>query len=257
VTAARALVFAAAAAAAGCSGLNAPVYFNGPEALEVSGMGTTLMPSLDRRGIALRFRNPTQAEQAALDTQAQELGFDVPWVARDKVHIELSFTVTNVDTAAGMFNVMIDGADEFTQYDLRLVAALFTAQNQPPVYLPLIQSRPQILQPGQSYTGTMREDDFAEAELDVDDMGRWMAPFAFVLINRSDVTPLPATVVIPPMVVVPALTEIDVYLVADKHMTCTYLVRVRDDDDRLLHQSTDTLFAPQPALYQPMLPPRN
>jgi hypothetical protein len=51
--------------------------------------------------------------------------------------------------------------------------------------------------------------------------------------------------------VLPALIEIDVNFSADAMMTCNYAVRVRDDDDQLLHDSGDTLFSPTPALFQP------
>jgi hypothetical protein len=259
-----------AVVALGCSDLNTPIYFKGPEDLDVSGMpGMNNTPSLDTRGLVLRFRNPTDAEQQALDSQSQALGFDVPWIARDKVHLELTYTVTNMDSDAGTFNVMIDGANEFTKYDMTLAAALFQAQNQPPVYLPLIQSRPQTLAAGASTTGTFREDDFAEADLALDAFGRWQANFFAVLTTRSDVNPDGFDVMPPgsmdpmnlvPLTsfdVVPAMYEIDVTMTADKHMTCTYMVRVRDDDDRLLHDSGDTLFEPQPMVYQPMLPPAN
>jgi hypothetical protein len=249
-------------AALGCQQLNTPIYFNGPDQLNSSGAGTPLMPSLDKKGLLLRFRNPTAGERQDLDARAAALGFGVPWVPRDRVHIQLTYDVQNVDSAAGTFNVMVDGGNEFSTYDMDLVAALFTAKNQPPVFLPLIESRPHILGPGQSYQGIMREDDFVEAELDLDALGRWMAPFAAVLINRSDVDPTGlfddnGNPRIPAGAVIPAMTEIDVTLLTDKHMTCTYLVRVRDDDDRLLHDSGDTLFTPAPVLYQPMLPPPN
>ena len=64
-------------------------------------------------------------------------------------------------------------------------------------------------------------------------MGRWMAPFAAVLINRSDVNPIGLEMV-PPNVVIPAMQEIDVTLIAEQHMTCQFMVRVRSDDDQLL-----------------------
>ena len=38
--------------------------------------------------MTLQFRNPTDAEQKALDTQTAALGFKVPWIQRDHVHIE-------------------------------------------------------------------------------------------------------------------------------------------------------------------------
>jgi hypothetical protein len=91
-------------------------------------------------------------------------------------------------------------------------------------------------------------------------MGRWMAPFAQVLENRSEIEatqPHPNGLeMVPPDVVTPALVEIDVTLTADKHMSCEWTLRVRDDDDRLWHVASDPHFHPNPTLFQPMLPPK-
>ena len=58
----------------------------------------------------------------------------------------------------------------------------------------------------------------------------------------------------PPNAVIPALIEIDVNFTADAAMTCTYDIRVRDDNDQLLHDSVDTLFSPTPTLFVPPAP---
>ena len=49
----------------------------------------------------------------------------------------------------------------------------------------------------------------------------------------------------------PAFVEIDVNLQTDVAMTCDYVVRVRDDDDRLLHDDGDTQFQTTPTLFAP------
>jgi len=54
----------------------------------------------------------------------------------------------------------------------------------------------------------------------------------------------------PGLLVVPAMIEIDLRLKTDVPMRCEYYVRVRDDDDRLLHNDGDTLFSPTPTLFQ-------
>jgi hypothetical protein len=59
---------------------------------------------------------------------------------------------------------------------------------------------------------------------------------------------------VPPNVVTPAFVEIDLTFTANKHMTCDWSVRVRDDDDRLWHVMGDPTFDPQPTLFTPMLP---
>jgi hypothetical protein len=238
--------------AAGCNDLNTPIYFDSPTPLlEVTGPDTMGNPGRAENGMTLRFRNPTADEQKALDMQSTALGFKVPWIQRAHVHLELSYQVTNLDSTDGTFAIGLDGADEYTKYDENIVAmTLQQGNNNPPVYIPLIPVTPQLLAAGKTASGIVREDDFDEAELDLDAIGRWMAPFNAVLINNSQVNPIGLEMV-PANVVIPALIEIDVNFSADKHMQCNYVVRVRDDDDQLLHDTTNTLFSPSPALFQP------
>jgi len=248
---------------AACDQLNTPIYFPAPTpALEVSGMADANGgPSRAENGLTLQFRNPTDAEQKQLDQQAAALGFDVPWIQRDHVHIELTYQVTNNDDPSNpssngvpQFAIGIDGANQYTKYDENIVSmALQQGKNDPPAFIPLIPVTPQTIAPGQTITGTVREDDFAEAELDLYAIGQWMAPFTAVLINNSQVNPIGLEMV-PPNAVIPALIEIDVNFTANRPMTCVYVVRVRDDNNQLLHLSTDTLFSPTPALFQPPAP---
>ena len=165
-----------------------------------------------------------------------------------------------------------DGASEYAKYDTEIVsAALQESPNDPPVFLPLIATVPQTLSFGSSFSGIVREDDFAEGELDLDALGRWNDPdtasptFAGVLINRSEVPPYigmgmvpgytknggTTTRVNPNLLVVPAMYEIDLRLKADSRMVLEYFVRVRDDDDRLKHNDADRLYEPSPTLFQP------
>jgi hypothetical protein len=239
--------------ALGCQGMNTPIYFASPSmpALVVDGVATMDGPPRIENGLTLQFRNPNMAEQQTLDAQTAALGFDVPWIQRDHVHIEMTYQVTNTDTKAGMWNIGVDGANEYTKYDSNIVAmTLGMGNNDPPQYIPLIPVTPQVLGPGQTVSGTVREDDFNEAELDLDALGRWMAPFNAVLINNSQVNPIGLSMV-PANVVIPALIEIDVSFSADAAMTCTYDIRVRDDNNQLLHDTVNTLFSPTPTLFVP------
>jgi hypothetical protein len=237
-----------------CQDLNTPIYFPSPTmpALAVTGMPDAMgnQPRAEN-GLTLQFRNPTPAEQQTLDTQSASLGFMVPWIQRDHVHIEMTYQVTNMDTKDGTWNIDVDGANEYTKYDENIVAmTLGMGNNDPPQYIPLIPVTKQLLPAGQTVSGTVREDDFNEAELDLDAIGRWMAPFNAVLINNSQVNPIGLSMV-PANVVIPALIEIDVSFTADAMMSCTYAIRVRDDDNQLLHNTTDTLFSPTPTLFVP------
>jgi hypothetical protein len=258
---------AAAVPALACSDINTPIYFNGPTPLlEVTGQ--EMIPRITN-GVQLRFREPTDAEKKALNDQADALkaadpthrDIKVPWVSRDKIHLEVIFTVTNLDQDPGMFDVTVDGANEYAKYDENVVAAaLGQGNNDAPTYLPLISLHPLLpmsLDAGKTYQGIFREDDFNEGEADLDALDRWppldamdAPPFPAVLINRKDVDPV-GTTGVPAQVVTPAFVEVDVTLTATKHMKCEWLVRVRDDDDRLWHVMSDPRFHPNPTLYQP------
>jgi hypothetical protein len=262
---------AAAAPALACSDVNTPIYFNGPSPLlELTGMEK--IPRITN-GVQLRFRAPNADEMKTLSDEEAALkaaddpmhrDIKVPWVSQDKVHLEVLFTVTNLDTAPGMFDVTVDGASEYAKYDEDVVAAaLGQGNNDAPTYLPLISLHPQLptsLDPGKTYQGIFREDDFIEGENDLDALDRWpppdpmndAAPFPAVLINRKDVDPT-GTKGVPAKVITPAFVEVDVTLTASKHMQCEWLVRVRDDDDRLWHVDGDPHFKPAPKLYQPMV----
>jgi hypothetical protein len=243
--------------ALGCQDMNTPIYFPSPMPdLVVSGaqdaMGNDMRAE---NGMTLRFRNPTDAEQKTLDMQTAALGFDVPWIQRDHVHIEMTYQVINMGSTAGTWSIGVDGANQYTKYDENIVAmTLGMGNDDPPQYIPLIPVTPQVLGAGQTVSGTVREDDFNEAELDLDAIGRWMAPFNAVLINNSQVNPIGLSMV-PPNVVIPALIEVDVNFSSNgAPMTCKYDIRVRDDNDQLLHDSTDTLFSPTPTLFVPPAP---
>jgi hypothetical protein len=250
-------VTGALTAAAGCDSMNTPLYFRGPAILMTDGDVNTRASG----GLTLRFRNPNDAERQNLDDLTASFGFDVPWISRDKVHVQLTYTIRNLSDQDGLFNLMVDGANEFTKYDSQIVSDAIAEDE--PIFLPLVQSGIQTIGPGQVFQGILREDDFAEGELDLDALGRWLDPdpasptFTGVLINRSDVNPVGLRPVsqggVRPdnIAMLPALIEINVNLQADQVMSCEYAIRVRDDDDRLLHRDTDTLFETAPTLFQP------
>lgn len=256
-------------ATVGCQSLNAPLYFQG-DTFEAMGDDDPLPTS----GLTLRFRRPTMQEQMKLDAERDAKGYDmdIPWISRDKVHVEVSYKVTNLDDHPGDFTVIVDGASEYAKYDTQIVsAALQESPDDPPVFLPLIATVPRTVAAGATFSGIVREDDFAEGEIDLDALGRWndtdtaSPTFAGVLINRSEVPPYTGMGLVPGYVkdgatitrknpgllVVPALYEVDVRLKTNAHMQIEYFVRVRDDDDRLLHDDADRLYEPSPTLFQP------
>ena len=161
-----------AALAGGCQGLNEPIYIAAPAALDVMGTDMTGAPNRVKGAVVLRFRKPNATEQAQLDSDTQRLGFAVPWLKRDRIHLELLYTVSNMDTVDGTFTIAVDGASELIKYDQNTIAAAFMAANLKTAPLALMAPPPRSLGPGQTYQGTLREDDFIEGELDLDAMGR-------------------------------------------------------------------------------------
>ena len=130
---------------------------------------------------------------------------DIPWISRDKVHVEVSYKVTNLSaTTTGAFTLIVDGASEYTKYDTQIVAAaLMQAPNDPPVFLPLIATVPQTLAPGPELQrhrarGRLRRGRAGPGRARALERCRPGHPtFAGVLINRSEVEPASAWSMVP------------------------------------------------------------
>ena len=243
--------------APGC-GLNEPAYFPGLAALEVDGKGMEAKATLQ-----LVFRTPTASEETARQNLGAALGYEVPWLREDRVHLELRYTITNLGDTEASFLMNIDGASEFARFDEDAVAAAFTAVNMDaPSPRGLFQVRPpaQSLAPGEVLQGTVLEDDFHEMALDLDAMGRWMAPnFPAVLLYRSDAGTAQAAAtnsveyaMVPPSLIRPALWEVTPRFNSTQPMRCEFLIRVRDDDRRLWEDG-DGQFMPTPTTYAPTI----
>jgi hypothetical protein len=250
------LVLLCAGGGGGGCGVNNPTYY--PPPMGAIETGANDAGAEIAAVVTLPFRPPTDVESARLDEHSEALGFREPWLRRDQVAISVQYSITNLDDRRGTAQVFVDGANEFTAYDraaLQAAAQMAVMNNDEVVVLPLIQTKPIEVAPGQTQSGVVREDDFAEAELDLDAIGRWMAPPPAVLINASEVNgtgleQLPANVVIP------ALFRVGVTLVAERHMRLDFLVRVRDDKNRLLESArASEAFAPSATDYTPPPPP--
>jgi hypothetical protein len=248
------LFVALALTGAGC-GINNPTYFTPP-------MGAVESGQPDAGGevttvVTLPFRGPTGVESAKLDEESDGLGFRAPWLRRDQVSLSVQYTVTNLDKTRGRAQILVDGANEFSSYDRAAINAALAMQadnRDKPTVLSLIQGIPFEVPAGGSVSGTIREDDFAEGELDLDAIGRWMAVPESVLINVSEVNPVGLNKV-PPAEVVPAMFRVAVTLVTDLHMRLDFLVRVRDDKNRLLDlDHAGDAYAPEPKGYTPPPP---
>lgn len=228
----------------GACGINAPTYFPAAAALEV---GADAMEASGT--VALDFRAPTEAEETERSTLSERLGYQVPWLREDDVHVSIRYTVTNVGDAEGTFFIRVAGASELVRYDEAAIAAAFEAAGEEGEVFGLIEMPPGKIGPGEVYQGEVREDDLHEAALDLDAMGRWSAPFASVLLNRSDVNRI-GLEMMPANAILPAFWEITLHIAATTPMTCTFVVRVRDDRGQL-RKGAEPAFAPEPGTFTP------
>jgi hypothetical protein len=242
-----------ASAAGGCSA-NEPIYFPAPMALEV-GAGAD-EPAASTTSITLPFRPPTPDELMALREESTRRGVDTPWLRADDVALSLLYTITNLGDRPASARLEIDGASEFAAYDTQALraAAAMDPEGEEDAVLALIRPTPVLLEPGAVYKGTVREDDFDEAALDLDAIGRFMATPASVLINRSEANPI-GLEMLPPAHIRPAFFRVQVSFSAGSHMRLEFLLRVRDDAHQLLREQGDA-FEPAPMTYVPAaLPP--
>ena len=228
---------------------NDPVYFPGEAPLE-SGTG---MPGPASATLVVPFRPPSEADRQALAEEGQRLMQEVPWLRADQVSLSLLYTITNLGDRPGQARLDIDGASEFVSYDAQALQAAAVAADprDDAEVLPLIRRTPVILAPGEVYRGTVREDDFHEAALDLDALGRFQAVPASVLINHSSANPI-GLEMIPPAAryVRPAIFQVTVRFAASTPMRLEFILRVRDQED-LMARGQEAVFAPEPAGYQP------
>lgn len=245
---ARAPLLAASALCAlgglGACGTNSPTYFPAGAPLEI---GADRMEASGT--VALDFREPSEGEAAEREALSSRLGYQVPWLREDDVHVSIRYTVTNLGDTEGTFFIRVAGASELVRYDEAAIAAAFEAANQETDVFGLIEMPPGKIGPGEVYQGEVREDDLHEAALDLDAMGRWGAPFASVLLNRSDVNRV-GLEMMPANAILPAFWELTLHLAASTPMTCNFIVRVRDDRGQL-REGAEAAFVPAPATFTP------
>lgn len=245
-------VLALALGTAACEANN-PFYLQPMAPLE-AGMDMAAGPA--SAAVTISFRRPTEEERASLRQEGMALNQTLPWLRAKDIAISVLYTVTNLSGREGRATIAIDGASEFASYDAAALraAALMANPNEDdvPTYYSLIQTKPLPVPAGGSMTGTLREDDFAEAALDLDAIGRWMAEPTSVLINRSPVSRIGLEMV-PTDLVVPALFQVKVSFSATTHMRLSFLVRVRDGQNVLIEkEGQGEVFAPRPPAYMPM-----
>jgi hypothetical protein len=242
-------VAAVAAVALGACRTNSPTYFEPPAPIEVGQAGGARSASAT---IALTFRPPSEVESRRLAEESASRGAPVPWIRRDDVALQIQYTLRNLGDRPAAVRLSVDGASEFSSYDgdaLRQAATAANPAGEEPAVFSLIQPAPIDVEPGESRRGLIREDDFAEAALDLDAIGRFMAEPTSVLINRSEANPVGLERV-PAGHVVPQLIRVKVAIASSAHVRLELLLRVRDEKG-LLQEGGSGTFNPEPRPYAP------
>jgi hypothetical protein len=203
--------------------------------------------------VTLPFRAPDREERARLRDEAGRLGLDeVAWIRRSDVRISLDYTITNLDPSPGVAQVLVNGANEFTRYDIESILAAYAAagtDEEDQLVLSLFSGKPVEIPGGAMVSGSVREDDFDEMALDLFALGQFNDEYAALLINHSDVNPK-GLEMLPPQAPVPALYDIVVTLIADRMMELNFIIRVRDEGNRL-REGNQAPFEPDPVLFVP------
>lgn len=194
---------------------------------------------------------------------------EVPVYRLEHYDISVEWTVENLSDSESEFRVDLNGANEAFAYDPSLLVLDPTDDEAPPSP-PLAGDIPIDIGPRATISGTFREDQLAEAAIDLDQISRGnINPFrATLTTSRHDdsfqpVTPYdyvtmtggePTGPAIP-RIAWRQLVRIDIVFKPQAHMTIDYTVRVREHADVIheegLHAPPDELEILDPAPYMP------
>jgi hypothetical protein len=238
----------AAQLASACAGCNDPIYLTEYRSLATSdatdGGTGTIAGDTDTFMIPIRRPNIDERNALAAEQMQKSLMMPVPWVGVRDLPVEIQYTLKNLDAQPGKVFFMLTGGNEFGAYNqAAYVNPLDPNAVTPP---PLAGASPVDLAAGATYSGTFREDDIAEAAIDLEAIVRYPGaadmsiPFK-VLNNRSNVSNV-GLEMIPPNDVTPQQIGFIFTLNADVHVQADYVIRVRNLNNRLAPPGSKALY---------------
>ena len=233
-----------------------PIYVEPNGSIEVgadmAGGGTAAGQVL----LPIRLERDSEAVDRA--DLAAELGAEVPFVTRDDLDISVEWTLTNLDDTASVARIQLNGANEWFAYVPSAFVVDPEEEEEPP---PLVGNVPMDIGPNEIRSGVFREDQLAEAAIDLELITRGaLNPFAAILERHKDVATVDLAGVEFPVDRLAHLIRIDLTLISNRHTTLAYTVRVRDHrspnllHDELSNAPTDELTAFAPADFAPPAP---
>lgn len=210
----------------------------------------------------LPVRRPTATERNALAAEQKKLGLmmPVPWAALRDFDIEIEYSVKNLDMTPAQAFVTLNGGNEFGDYlPMNFVDPNADEDNQaqPPS---LLGGSPIKVGPGAIVSGVFREDQLAEAALDLEAITRYPAADVratpFEVIEHDSTASRVGLENIPKNDVTPVMARFAFSLAADAHVVMDYTVRVRDHAGKLAQPTDKNLYvSTAAALAPPVMPP--
>src|SRR5690606_29303351 len=202
---------------------NDPVYLQPPAALEVGADGMTTAASAQ---LTLPIRLETEEEAAVRAERQAELGAMVPLVTREALDLSIEWTIKNLDDQPGVARIHLNGANEWFAYVPLAFVVDPEEEEAPP---PLAGDVPYEIPAGGTRSGVLREDQLAEASLDLELISRGgLGPFAALLAVHDDLEEIDVGGAMVPVGELANLIRFDLTFIADRHMVLEYTVRVRD-----------------------------
>jgi hypothetical protein len=211
-----------------------PTYVQPGVSVEVTGMEDPEVPPAPVQ-VTLPIRLEEADERAERDERAAELGVIYPYVTVEDLDLEIEWTLKNLSDQPATARIQINGASELFAYDPTLFVIDPEEDESPP---PLMGDVPYDLEPFATLGGVFREEDLAEAALDLELMGRGgISPFTALLeddgkkaaFNAAEGPNVPKEAWA-------SLIRFDVIVVADQHVVFEFAIRARDHrSPELLH----------------------
>ena len=194
-------------------------------------------------------RLPYGFEARAKLAEQMKLGLmqPVPWVQIGDFDIEVSWTMKNLDNAAVDASFLMDGGNEFGDYNPQRYFNPAVPANEQVLPPDLVGGAPQHLLANEIRSGVIREDDIHEMAIDLEAITRYPSPGNvagtpfIVRTHDSQVSPLGLEGV-PKNDVTPQMVRFIFQLSASGHVALDYSVRIRDHVGKLAPMTAPRLY---------------
>jgi hypothetical protein len=213
----------------------------------------------------LPVRRPSQSERQGLVTEQQKLGLmmPVPWAGTRDFAVEMQYSLKNLDSQKVTAFFSANGGNEFGDYvPMNYIDPTVNVNDQTPPPN-LMGGSPIVLQPNETYEGVFREDQIAEASLDLEAITRYpsmgdVMGTPFEVIEHDSSASRIGLESVPADDVTPLMVRYQLNLSSDGHVVCDYSVRVRElghPGNKLASPTAKGLYVSTAAMLPPPVAP--